>query len=184
MSTAPDSDLNKLIGGLTTWTNVILLVALAVTIGLVVYPTLTGAGAEAPAPPPPPAYEVGSVIDTPGDWHSGAPFTLVLFAQASCGACQRAQPFLAQLVSEIGERTPVVIVSPGPDQDQEAEFAATLGLAPSAVRQAPAGIRARVTPTLVLVNRDGTVLQVWEGVPPAKHGAILEAVRTTTRRAS
>lgn len=184
MSTEPDSDLNRLIGGLTTWTNVILLVALAVTIGLVVYPTLTGAGAETPAPPSPPAYEVGSVIDTPGDWHAGAPVTLVLFAQASCGACQRARPFLAQLVSEFGERTPVVMVSPGPDQGQEAAFAGTLGISPSAVRPAPAGIRARVTPTLVLVNREGTVLHVWEGVPPARHAAILEAVRTVVRQAS
>lgn len=183
MST-PDSELNKLIGGLTTWTNVVLLVALALTIGLVVYPTLTGAGAETPAPPPPPAYEVGSVIDTPGDWHVGTPFTLVLFAQASCGACQRARPFLAEVVAEFSGRIPVVFVSPGADDGQEAAFAGTLGLEPSAVRRAPAGLRARVTPTLVLVNREGTILHVWEGLPPANQPAILEAVKTAVRQAS
>ena len=178
MSSRTDPNLNGLVDKVTTWTNVILLVVLALTVGLVLYPTMAGAVA-APAPAPP-AYDVGSTIDTPAEWHSGSDFTLVLFAQSTCGACQRAQPFLRQVVETFGERTPVVLVSPGPDHAAEARFGESLGLHVNALRPAPSGLRARVTPTLVLVNRDGTILHVWEGVPPDRQAAIIEAVEATT----
>lgn len=173
----PGTDVNGLIRTLTTWTNVALLALLALTIGLVVYPGVTDAGATKPARP---AYEVGTVIDTPADWHAESAYTLVLFAQASCGACQRAQPFLQQVVSEFGARVPVVLVSPGADQAGDAQFGASLGLHPDTIRRAPAGLRARVTPTLVLVNRSGTILHVWEGIPPDRQAAIRQAIQNTT----
>jgi hypothetical protein len=174
----PGNDVNSLVRTLTTWTNVALLALLALTIGLVVYPGVAGAGAGATQPAPP-AYEVGSIIDTPADWHAEGAYTLMLFAQASCGACQRAQPFLQQVVSEFGARVPVVLVSPGADQAGDAEFGASLGLHPDTIRRAPAGLRARVTPTLVLVNRSGTILHVWEGVPPDRQAAIRRTLQNT-----
>ena len=179
--TAPGSDLNGLVGKLTTWTNIVLLVLLALTVGVVLYPSLAGGMTSAPAPPPP-AYEVGSRIDTPGDWHVGSPFTLVLFAQSRCGACQRAQPFLKQVVEELADRAPVVLVSPSTDLAEELRFGESLGLEASAVRRAPAGIRARVTPTLVLVDRTGTILHVWEGVPPDRQAGIIRALTDAARR--
>jgi len=173
------SDLNGLVDKVTTWTNVILLAVLALTVALVLYPTMAGA-VTSPPPPPPPAYEVGSTIDTPRDWHANSPFTLVLFAQSSCGACQRAQPFLRHVVEALGESAPVVLVSPGADRSAEARFGESLGLSATAVQMAPAGLRARVTPTLVLVDRDGTILHVWEGVPPAQQQAILQTLEEAT----
>jgi len=170
----PGNDVNGLVRALTTWTNVALLALLALTIGLVVYPGVTDAGA---TKPPQPAYEVGTVIDTPADWHAESAYTLVLFAQASCGACQRAQPFLQQVVSEFGARVPVVLVSPGADQARDAEFGASLGIAADAMHRAPEGLRARVTPTLVLVDRSGRILHVWEGVPPERQAAIRQAIQ-------
>jgi hypothetical protein len=172
------TDVNGLVRSLTTWTNVVLLALLVVTIGLVVYPGVIGT--DATASPPPPAYEVGGVIDTPADWYDQSAFTLLLFAQASCGACQRAQPFLRQVVSESGARVPVVLVSPGADQAGDAEFGVSLGLEPGGIRRAPNGLRARVTPTLVLVNRSGTILHAWEGVPPDRQPAIRKAIQQAT----
>ena len=179
--TAPGSDVNGLVEKLATWTNVILLVMLALTVGVVLYPSLAGAVASSPAPAPP-AYQVGSRIDTPHDWHAGSPFTLVLFAQSRCGACQRAQPFLKQVVEELAERAPVVLVSPSADLAEEIRFGESLGLGASAVRRAPAGIRARVTPTLVLVDRHGTILHVWEGVPPDRQAGIIRTLADAAGR--
>ncbi len=179
--TASSSDVNGLVNKLTTWTNVVLLAVLALTIGLVLYPSIAGAVA---TPPPPAAYEVGGTIDTPADWHNGSAFTLILFAQASCGACQRAQPFLKQVVEECNDRAPIVLVSPGVDRAAEVRFGESLGLSDGMIQRAPAGIRARVTPTLVLVDRTGTVLHVWEGVPPERQQAILQSVQSATAPAN
>ncbi len=170
------SDVKGLADKLTTWTNVVLLVVLGVTVGLVLYPTL--AGAVAPPSPRPAAYAVGSTIDTPADWHAKSAHTLILFAQASCGACQRAQPFLKQLIEDLGDQVPVVLVSPGPDRATEVRYGMSLGLNARMVQDAPAGIRARVTPTLVLVDRAGTVVHAWEGLPPDRQQAILQSVQS------
>jgi thiol-disulfide isomerase/thioredoxin len=180
--TTGNADVNGLVNKLTTWTNIVLLAVAALTIGLVLYPSMAGAVAS-PAPPPA-AYQVGATIDTPADWHQGSAFTLVLFAQSSCGACQRAQPFLKQVVEEFGDRAPLVLVSPGPDRAAEVRFGESLGLNDGMIHAAPAGIRARVTPTLVLVDRSGTVLHVWEGVPPDRQQNILESVQSATAPAN
>jgi len=172
------SDLNGLVGKVTTWTNIVLLAVLALTIALVLYPSLAGA-VSSPAPPPP-AYEVGSRVDTPGEWHAGSDYTLLLFAQSTCGACQRAQPFLREMVEQFSGQVPMVMVSPGADRAAEVRFGESLGLHAGAVQAAPASVRARVTPTLLLVDRSGTVLHVWEGVPPDRQAAIVEALGATT----
>lgn len=173
-------DVNGLVNKLATWTNVVLVVLFLVTVGLVLYPTMAGAVAT-PAPPPAPAYEVGSTIDTPAEWHQGSAFTLVLFAQSACGACQRARPFLSDVVAEFGRDVPVVLVSPGSDLGAEGRFAESIGLPAAAVRRAPSAVRARVTPTLVLVDHTGKVIHVWEGVPPDRQADILQAVSFATR---
>ncbi|HUF48319.1 MAG TPA: hypothetical protein VMM93_10925 [Vicinamibacterales bacterium] len=175
------SDLNGLLGRLTTWTAVVLVVAVAITMGVVLYPSLVGAAATSTTPPPPPAYGVGSRIDTPADWHAGSPYTLVLFAQASCGACQRAQPFLKQVADEFADLAPVVLVSPNQFPAADASFAESLGLDPAALRPLPGRVRARVTPTLVLVDQTGTVLQSWEGVPPDDQADIRDTIARATR---
>ena len=76
---ARGSDLNGLLGKLTTWTTVVLVAAVLITAAVVLYPSIVGA-VSSPAPPAAPAYETGSRIDTPADWHEGTDFTLVLFA--------------------------------------------------------------------------------------------------------
>ena len=43
----------------------------------------------------------------------------------------------------------------------------------------PAGLRVRATPTLVLVNREGTILHAWEGVGPDRQAADRSRPRST-----
>src|SRR5262245_46465866 len=55
------------------------------------------------------AYTTGQTIDVPSDWYQSSPYTVVLFARASCGACQNAQPFFKQLVTGLKGRATVVL---------------------------------------------------------------------------
>ena len=70
-------------------------IALVGTAGVIAWPRVTHAlGIKAkPAPMP---YLPGGAIDTPADWHASAPYTLVVFARASCGACEKARPYFKQ----------------------------------------------------------------------------------------
>src|SRR5258705_13348864 len=55
------------------------------------------------------AYRTGQTIDVPAEWYQSSPYTIVLFARASCGACQQAQPFFKQLVTGLKGRASVVL---------------------------------------------------------------------------
>ena len=122
-----------------------------------------------------PAYRAGQTIDTPADWHSRAPHTLVIFAQAACGACQRAQPYLRSLVAHLDGRADVVMAAPGRDPAFDAQYGHGLGLPDDRTYVVPTGTRVRATPTLVLVDRSGQILGAWEGVGPEDEHASLTA---------
>jgi thioredoxin-like negative regulator of GroEL len=124
--------------------------------------------------PQPPAYAAGQTVDVPADWYASAPYTLVLFARASCGACQQASPFLQQLVREMRGKGDVLFASPGLEPESDREYARTLGVPDDRTRQVPAGLRVRATPTLVLVDRSGRIHGAWEGVGPADQQARIQ----------
>ncbi len=147
-------------------TNAGLVLMLLVTAMMVAWPRVTNALGMRHAPEP--AYKTGQTIDTPSEWYAGADYTLVVFARASCGACQTAEPFLKQLVSDLGSKSAVVLGSNGKEPKEELGYGRALGLDEAAVKVVPAGLRVRATPTLVLVDRQGEVLAAWEGVGPQK----------------
>jgi len=169
---------DQLIDRVAIGTSVVLLAVFAATLGTLAWPRVTGAlGVEPPAPEP--AYRTGTAIDTPKEWYQGAPFTLLVFARASCGACQKAQPFFKRLVNDIGAGIRVVLVTSAGEADEDAYYARGLGLETNAIRTAVPGLSVRVTPTLVLVDRQGTILDAWEGVgPPEKQSQIAQSLTT------
>jgi len=114
------------------------------------------------------AYRTGQVIDVPEDWYQSSPYTVVLFARASCGACQNAQPFFKELASDLKGRAAVILASSEQEREEDAEYGHGIGLKDPAIRITPAGLKVRVTPTLVLINRRGEILGAWEGVGPAE----------------
>jgi hypothetical protein len=173
---------DRLIDRAAVGASVLLLVVFAGTLGLLLWPRLTGALGVTPAPAAP-AYRAGAVIDTPAEWYQAAPYTLLLFARASCSACQTAQPFFKRLIDNIGETVRVVLVTSAGEADEDAQYARGLGLQSQSIRTAIPGLSVRVTPTLVLVDRHGTILNAWEGVGPVdKQTEIADAL--TTRLAS
>jgi hypothetical protein len=156
----------RLVGKSASLTNAGLVLILLVTTMMVAWPRVTSALGMKHAPEP--AYKTGQTIDAPLEWYAGADRTLVVFARASCGACQNAQPFLKQLVADLGSKSAVVLGSNGKEPAEEVIYGRALGLPEAAVKVVPAGLRVRSTPTLVLVDRQGQVLGAWEGVGPEK----------------
>ena len=123
------------------------------------------------------AYKTGQTIDVPAEWYQSSPYTVVLFARASCGACQNAQPFFKQLVTGLKGRAAVVLAGGEQGQDDDAQYGRALGLKDPAIRVAPDGLKVRATPTLVLINRRGEILGAWEGVgPPEQQTTIAKAI--------
>lgn len=146
-----------------------LVLMLGATSGYIAWPKVAHAIGIKPAPPPPapPAYVAGQQIDVPAAWYNAAPTTLVLFARESCGACQKAQPFLKELVSSLDGRASVVMAHPAGTDVEDVAFAKALGIGDTNVRVVTAGLRVNATPTLVLVNQQGAILAAWEGAGKA-----------------
>jgi thiol-disulfide isomerase/thioredoxin len=152
---------------------VMLVTGTALTIA---WPRIASATGTRP-PPPPPAYQVGQTIDVPSEWYASSPRTLVLFGQASCGACQDAKPYLQNLVARLHDRAAVVVGSPGNAFDDDAAWAVSFGIDHSSVFAVPHRLRVKVTPTLVVVNQQGEILGAWEGVgPKEKHADLTAAI--------
>jgi peroxiredoxin len=129
-----------------------------------------------------PAYAAGQTVDVPTQWYTSAPYTLVIFARASCGACEKAQPFLAELVQHVEGRSDVVMAGPADTHAEDTQYARSLGVPDGRVQVVPANARVRATPTLVLVNREGMILEAWEGVGSSDHQAeIVKAVDSAMR---
>jgi hypothetical protein len=165
---------DTIIRRVATTMSLVLVVVVAATTAQVFWPRLSAAVGVVPAPPPP-AYRAGETIDTPAEWHTGSPFTLVLFAQASCGACQRAEPYLRDLVAHLNGRARVVMASPGNDHEYDLQYGRAIGLEDSDVQLVPGRTRVKATPTLVVVNQRGGILGAWEGVGPEERHAELTA---------
>jgi hypothetical protein len=154
---------------------------LAGTIGYIAWPRVaTALGVKPPVAPP--AYAAGGQVDVPASWYSGADVTLILFARSNCGACEKAQPFLAQLVGRMQGRGSAVMAHPPGMDDENREFARALGVADDHILVVGAGLRVRATPTIVLVNRQGRILDAWEGAGNAdRQAAMLAAIDAATR---
>ncbi len=102
----------------------------------------------------------------------------IVFARASCGACEKAQPYL-QAARRVRLRAARPSSSPAAPTRarQDAEFARAMGISDTGFKLVPAGLRVRATPTLVLVDRQGRILAAWEGVgPPEKQNAIAKMI--------
>jgi hypothetical protein len=159
-----------------TVTSALLVVVVTGTALTIAWPRIASAMGARPSPPPP-AYEVGQTIDVPLEWYASASRTLVLFGQASCGACQDAAPYLQELVSHLHSRTTVVVGSPGTALEDDTAWAASFGIDRASVFAVPRRLRVKVTPTLVVVNQQGQILGAWEGIgPKEKHADLTAAI--------
>lgn len=142
------------------------------TFAVVMWPRVARAVGYTP-PPPEPAYRAGQTIDAPAEWRAASGPTLVLFAQSACGACQKAKPFFHALFKELDGRAAIVLATHGPNRDEEAKYAVELGIPAAAIKATPKGLRVQATPTLLLVDPSGKILEAWEGVGPEKNQQVI-----------
>jgi hypothetical protein len=159
-----------------TVTSALLVIVVAGTALTIAWPRIASATGSRPAPAPP-AYQAGETIDAPVEWYASAPRTLVLFGQASCGACQDATAYLQQLVTHLRNRAAIVVGSPGSALEEDTAWAQSFGVDRAAVFAVPRRLRVKVTPTLVIVDQQGKILGAWEGVgPKEKHADLTTAI--------
>jgi thiol-disulfide isomerase/thioredoxin len=117
------------------------------------------------------SYEVGQRIDLPAPALASAPRTLVLFASSNCAACRKAAPFFRSLASEAaGGGVPMRVVMDSlsnADRTEALAYISSLGLDRAALVAVDLkATRINWVPTLVLVDRAGTVLSHWESPMP------------------
>ena len=156
----------------------IIIVAIALGVVLVkkyvrVQPTTVDSNTSANEP------RVVEKINLPGiDWSKRA--TLVLAISTSCHFCTESAPFYRDLAqAHNGIRLMAVLPQP---IEVGKHYLDTLGVQVDEVLQAPLNeINVKGTPTLLLVNREGTVVGKWVGrLPAEKEAQVQYALNSTT----
>jgi hypothetical protein len=121
-----------------------------------------GVGADAPS------FVPGDTLDLPDALRSPAGRTLVIFADATCRVCERGKGLLADVVSS-ATAVPdlsVRLVTGTAWPDSQQAYVRALSLDDSAWATADLHrMKVRRVPTVVLIDRDGTVIQSWDGLP-------------------
>jgi peroxiredoxin len=107
----------------------------------------------------------GTQVSVAGvDW-AESDETIVLALSNKCHFCTESAPFYQKLTSDLAQRKNVRVIAVFPQQIEEAKkYLDGLGVAVTDVRQATLdSIGVRGTPTLMIVDKSGTVKQAWIG---------------------
>lgn len=115
----------------------------------------------------PDRLQPGSSVKVEGiEWQQSEQ-TLVLALSTSCHFCSESAPLYQKIARERGNGTRIIAVFPQ-DTGNSAEYLHRLAVNVDQVVQAPLGsIGVSGTPTLILINRNGSVLDSWIGKLPA-----------------
>jgi len=109
------------------------------------------------------------------DWEKNRK-TLLLVLSTKCKYCTESAPFYQQLVTRKGSREDVRIMAVLPQNPDEArKYLSDHGITVDQIRQAAPGTAyAKGTPTLIIVDRTGSVIESWAGkLPPEKEAEVL-----------
>ena len=129
-----------------------------------------------PQRPPgaPPEIEAGEQYDAlRGVVPAGAQRALVIAVSPTCHYCTESMPFYKRLIdqrNQSGSQVKVVVAVPRPEaQAEEAQKLAEGGVKPDALVPLDfASVRVNGTPTILLVDNQGKVLDVWVAKQPKK----------------
>lgn len=144
------------------------ILCVAVAVQLLRHPTPTTSAIEERSRVVAGSYQPGDTVPLlPGMDFGSADRTLLIVTKSSCSFCRASYPFYQRLLAErdrTGKPVRIVFLSPADDRTESIELVRAHGLKPDAqVSYAPRDLRVRVTPTLLLVDRRGHVLDVWFG---------------------
>ena len=139
-----------------------------------------------PPAPEPDAVKAGDKLANLDGWDWAAhDQTLVLGLRKGCHFCEDSAPFYQRLIAQQrqgGSNSTIVAVFPD-TADTAKEVLQSEGLGVQAVGGVPLGtMKISGTPTLLLVDRSGTVLNTWIGMLSPRQE--LEVIRATTAPAA
>ncbi|MBA3241682.1 MAG: hypothetical protein H0T60_10700 [Acidobacteria bacterium] len=123
---------------------------------------------------------LGAKVSVPGfDWSQGE-YTIVLALHKECEFCRLSAPFYQRLVREMSGRADTRIIAALPHQvDEGRKYLDELGVQVSGVHQVDfKSMGIAYTPTILLVDRQGTVTGLWAGkIPEKKEDRALSLLR-------
>ncbi|MFL6209948.1 MAG: peroxiredoxin family protein [Pyrinomonadaceae bacterium] len=139
--------------------------------------------------PEPPKYaepapfvpvHAGTKLALPGiDWAKNER-TLLLALSQGCHFCTASAPFYQRLTQELSGQKNIGLVALLPQPvDNARTYLTSLGVAVADVRQVPLDALGVVgTPTLILVNKEGVVIDAWRGqLPSNKEQEVLSQLK-------
>jgi hypothetical protein len=112
----------------------------------------------------------GTKLSVPGvEWGKNER-TLLLVLSTSCHFCTESSPFYRRLAQEKAQRGGVGLVAVLPQSVGESQkYLNDLGVFVDDIKQARLdAVQVRGTPTLIMADRTGTVVESWEGKLPAE----------------
>jgi hypothetical protein len=112
--------------------------------------------------------KAGDKVTLPGfDW-TRSERTLVMALSVNCHYCTESAPFYQQLTAEVSKHPNTHLLSVLPQTTEAGrKYLSELGITIEDVRQVPLNaVGVAGTPTLILVDKEGTVKRVWVGKLP------------------
>lgn len=130
-----------------------------------------------PKPDAPQAMQIkpGSKLSFPDAAWEKSGKTLLLVLSTTCRYCNESAPFYQQLAQRKGSREDVRIMAILPQSPDEArKYLGDHGITVDQVKQAALGdVHAKGTPTLIMVDKTGSVIESWVGkLPPEKEAEV------------
>jgi len=126
------------------------------------------------------SIQKGTKMTLPGvDW-AASPQTLLLVLSTECKYCTASAPFYRRLVNQAAETRNTRLIAIFPQAHNESrEYLAKQEVEIDALQQAaPTLVGVKGTPTLILVDSKGVVIQSWDGmVPPNAEIEVLASVK-------
>ena len=149
--------MNKLENRIETLANAAIIIAVLLSLGLGAYMFFPRGNSQ------PPDMKAGDRLPATGiDW-AKADQTLVLVLQKGCHFCAESAPFYKRLTAAAAASVSIAAALPG-ERDESRAYLDELGVKVSEiVKIDPGSLAIRGTPTLVLVDNQGTITGVWAG---------------------
>ena len=129
---------------------------------------------------PPRAPEEGTQLSVPGVSWSDSNQTIVLVLSDKCRYCSESAPFYQRLARDLSSRSDVRLIAVFPqDTGAGKKYLDELGVPVGQVVQATLDtLQVRGTPTLVIIDKNGTVTQSWVGkLGPERESEVLSRIK-------
>lgn len=129
---------------------------------------------------PPRAPEQGTQLSVPGVSWGDSKQTVVLALSEKCRYCSESAPFYQRLARDLSNRNDIRLVAVFPrDAGAGKKYLDDLGVPVGQVVQASLdSLQVRGTPTLVIVDKNGTVTQSWVGkLGPERESEVLSRIK-------